>query len=52
MRANGSAMVEMKKKDLSVGAKVDKLTLATTKELKGGNAQSSMNVTLTYAKCA
>ena len=40
MRANGSAMVEMKKKDLSVGAKVDKLTLATTKELKDGNAQS------------
>ena len=45
-------MAETKKKDLSVDAKVDKITLATTKEQKDGNVLSSMNVTLTSVKCA
>ena len=52
MRANGSAMAGTKKKDLSVDAKVDKITLATTKEQKDGNVLTSMNVTLTCVKCA
>ena len=38
MKTNGSAMEVTKMKDSLVDAKVDKRTLAITKELKDGNA--------------
>ena len=37
MKTNGSAMEVTKKKDSLADAKVDKRTLATTKEQKDGN---------------
>ena len=52
MKANGSAMEEVKRRDLSGDARVDKRHSDTMKGQKGGSALTQKTATLIFVKCA